>query len=49
MRVVKNADTRSVGSLQPLTMGLLIPWVVLCSFLRKYIVRCVVTFSGGQR
>ena len=42
-----NAEIRSVGPLQPLTMGL-IPWGVLCSFLRKYI-RCVLTFSGGQR
>ena len=40
-----NAETRSVGPLQPLTMGL-IPWGVLWSFLRKYI-RCVLTFSVG--
>ena len=43
----RNAETHSVGPLQPLTMGL-IPWGVLCSFLRKYM-RCVLTFSGGQR
>ena len=35
--------TRSVGPLQPLTMGL-IPWGVLWSFLRKYTC-CVPTFS----
>ena len=40
-----NAETRSVGPLQPLTMGL-IPGGVLWSFLRKYI-RCVLTFSVG--
>ena len=37
-----NAETRSVGPLQLLTMGL-IPWGLLW---RKYI-RCVLTFSVG--
>ena len=35
----RNAVMHSVGPLQPLTMGL-IPWGVLCSFLKKYM-RCV--------
>ena len=40
-------ETRSVGPLQPLTMGL-IPCGVLWSFLRKYM-RWVLTLSEGCR
>ena len=40
-------ETHSVGSLQPLTMGL-IPCGVLWSFLRKYM-RWVLTLSEGCR
>ena len=43
----RNDETRSVGPLQPLTMGL-IPCGVLWSFLRKYM--CwVLTLSEGCR
>ena len=40
-------ETRSMGPLQPLTIGL-IPWGFLWSFLRKYI-GCVLTLSEGCR
>ena len=43
----RKAEMRSVGPLQPLTIGL-IPWGVLCSFLRKYM-RCILTLSVGRR
>ena len=43
----RNDGKRSVGPLQPLTIGL-IPWGFLWSFLRKYI-RCVLTLSVGCR
>ena len=43
----RNDETRSVGPLQPLTIGL-IPRGFLCSFLRKYM-RCVLTLSVGCR
>ena len=40
-------ETRSVGPLQPLTIGP-IPWGFLWSFLRNYIC-CVLTLSEGCR
>ena len=43
----RNDETRSVGPLQPLTIGL-IPWGFLWSFLRKYM-HCVLTLFVGYR